>query len=481
MFDNQQMIGNAEKNTMNFSSHQFAQSAQRSLDKIVPYCRENSRVQQVLLFVFAFYAFSNLISMAVMSLGAVALVFVLASVVLRSFWVGSSPRENSSLKSQLSKSELSFGVADFMYLKLSLAFALVCFGSLVAAKSFPLYFEGHSVSVRLFKDSLKLWYLFWPLVIAFGLQLLTDVNRARVVKVVFYTFLILCAVGIIQHYTGWPRKQHIPESPAYHHAVLFIGHHLSVSSIFIFPWFIFLNRAWNRRFGGNPTQAKRDYKMLFFVLAGAVLLFFTYSRMLWISWPLGCALFVVLKLSRKSRLKVIFCAILVFIAFAMIPDVRMRFVSNQGISERESIWRNNLVLFKRRPLLGVGWQHSIDHLSFYKKYELKDAKFFAGHSHNNFLEALVTTGGVGAFIWLLWWMYIFNLAWKSRRFEKNSDYVSGSGLFSALVVFQLNGLTQVNFGDAKVLHQLMWIIGWMLFEQRQRNMQNETKKIEGHS
>lgn len=418
----------------------------RLLENIVPSCKENPQIQRILLAAFGFYAFSNLISMAVMSLGAITLVLVLLGVTFR------TARTPSTSDSS------TFGIVDLTYFKWTLALIVACIASLGATKFFPLSFEGHSVTVRLFRDSMKLWYFVWPLVIAFGLQLLTVSNRKRVMNVVFYTFLGLCAVGVIQHYTGWPRKQHIPENPVLHHAVLFIGHHLSVSSIFIFPWFIFLNRAWNARF--------KDKKMVFFVIAGAILLFFTYSRMLWISWPLGCALFVVLKLPRKSRVKVILAVAVALAAFTLIPDVRMRFTSSQGIFTRELIWKHNFELFQRRPILGVGWQHSIDHKTLYEKHELKHTGFFEGHSHNNFLEALVTTGVVGALIWLFWWIYIFKVAWQSRHFEGQADYVSGTGLFCAMVVFQLNGLTQVNFGDAKVLHQLMWVIGWMLFERR---------------
>ena len=34
------------------------------------------------------------------------------------------------------------------------------------------------------------------------------------------------------------------------------------------------------------------------------------------------------------------------------------------------------------------------------------------------------------------------------------------GLLCAWIVFQLNGLTQVNFWEGKVMHQMMWAVAW---------------------
>jgi hypothetical protein len=50
-----------------------------------------------------------------------------------------------------------------------------------------------------------------------------------------------------------------------------------------------------------------------------------------------------------------------------------------------------------------------------------------------------------------------------RRGVRVAGYNLSYGILSALIVFQINGLTQVNFWEAKVQHQLMWMVGWILF------------------
>ncbi|MBU6376699.1 MAG: hypothetical protein KGQ59_11925, partial [Bdellovibrionales bacterium] len=38
---------------------------------------------------------------------------------------------------------------------------------------------------------------------------------------------------------------------------------------------------------------------------------------------------------------------------------------------------------------------------------------------------------------------------------------------AAFIVFHLNGLTQVNFWEGKVQHQLFWVVAWVLFWRQQ--------------
>ncbi len=41
--------------------------------------------------------------------------------------------------------------------------------------------------------------------------------------------------------------------------------------------------------------------------------------------------------------------------------------------------------------------------------------------------------------------------------------VAARAFFCAWLTFMLNGLTQENFWDAKVTHQMSFVIAWMLF------------------
>jgi hypothetical protein len=74
-----------------------------------------------------------------------------------------------------------------------------------------------------------------------------------------------------------------------------------------------------------------------------------------------------------------------------------------------------------------------------------------------------STGTIGFLFFLLWWGFLFwVLAVEIRNPSLVGDPNFTKGLFAALIVFQINGITQVNFWDAKVQHQLMWIVAWIL-------------------
>jgi hypothetical protein len=79
---------------------------------------------------------------------------------------------------------------------------------------------------------------------------------------------------------------------------------------------------------------------------------------------------------------------------------------------------------------------------------------------------LGSTGVIGLLAWLIW-----NAVWVGLLIPaKARGYVEGVGkgpyfgraLLCTWLVFQLNGLTQVNFWEAKVLHQLTWATAWLL-------------------
>ena len=82
---------------------------------------------------------------------------------------------------------------------------------------------------------------------------------------------------------------------------------------------------------------------------------------------------------------------------------------------------------------------------------------FVGHAHNNLLEMLGGTGIIGTLTWILWTLWIFKMSLETAR-HKDPWGDAAWGFFCAWIVFQINGLTQVNFWEGKVLHQMMWSI-----------------------
>jgi O-antigen ligase len=294
-------------------------------------------------------------------------------------------------------------------------------------------------------------------------------KRITVLRAWLGTFVLLSAVGVVQHFTGWPRPQAIPGVPGRFHATLFLGHHLSVASVFIFPFFVLLDflRQTPSSKAAALAPSRADRIAVFprwFLLIGAVLGFMTlgltYSRTLWVALPIGIALWALLSAPRKLRVPVVIAIILAAASATQVPWVKSRLSAQMGIHTREDLWEANLKMFESRPLTGVGLKHNQELSGYYLMEKYHSSNVFSGHAHNNVLDFLGGTGLIGLLAWIVWWVFIFR--WTICPGVRVVGYDLSLGLLCALVVFQLNGLTQVNFWEAKVQHQLMWAVAWLL-------------------
>lgn len=411
----------------------------------MPLTQQENR-QSALTLALCIYAVSTLISMAVMSIGTAILVVAL-------LWFYGGPR---ALLSQI-REDLKASVWARRYLWVSIALALCCVGSLVWAKIAPLSYGGQSSPVHVFKDSLKLWYLFWPLPLVAGLGALTPERRTKILTSWIATCAVLGMVAIIQHFTGWPRPQGIPsnEPPLRYHATLFLGHHLSVASILIFPFFASLDFF------------KRKGEWFWGVAAalGALALFLTYSRTLWAALPIAIFVWMLVSLPKRGKVALIALAILGAAGASQLHAIQARFQSwdfKYSVDTRAELWKANLEFLKERPVLGVGWKHNQE-LSGYYLMDLHHTKdVFSGHAHNNLLDMLGGTGILGALCWVAWSVLAIAMAWTAWRRRLAASDTFALGLLCAWIAFQLNGITQVNFWEAKVTHQATWMVAWSL-------------------
>ena len=390
--------------------------------------------------------------MATMSVGATIVFFALVLTSL-------SPAE---LKTEL-KTELARKTSG-TYFRLSLFLALACLVSLVGGALFPLsYGNKHSV-VHFASDMAKAWYLFWPLILVIGLRRITESDRFFVIQAWMWAFGLLSFVGIIQYFTGWPRPQPIPGEISRYHATLFLGHHLSVASVFIFPFFVCLDlfrHAWHR--ASLPKRVNPTYlKYVFGVISGlgCITLFLTYSRTLWIALPIGILIGLLWGLPRKMWPAFGLLCILALGTLSLLPSVQRRIHVDMGIGPRVELWKANFEFFKRRPVTGVGWRHNQELSGYYLIEKNHSSDVFSGHAHNNLIDMLGGTGLLGTLAWLVWCSYIFIILFQKK--DQNHLLNFKHALICAWIVFHLNGLTQVNFWEAKVQHQMAWVIAWSL-------------------
>jgi O-antigen ligase len=358
-----------------------------------------------------------------------------------------------------------------IYFIISSILAGACALSLLGAELFPLGFGGKYIQVHFLKDMAKVWYFFWPCILVIGLKRLGHEQQRTVLNAWLLTFGLLSALGILQYFLGWPRPQPIPGEPGHFHATLFLGHHLSVASIFIFPFFAALDLAYLSYLQTTPKPQPgsrfrlKVYSLIAFL--GFFTLILTYSRTLWVALPLGIILWVLLTLPKKLKIAGCMILLILTVSVTQYPPVQRRLLDGIGIATRQDLWQANLEFLKQRPISGVGWHHNQELSGYYLMDKYKTTEVFSGHAHNNFLDILGSQGIFGAIAWLAWCACVIWLLIRKRNLSQNQKPIENGLLFSnglicAWFVFQINGLTQVNFWEGKVEHQLAWIIAWSL-------------------
>ncbi len=251
-----------------------------------------------------------------------------------------------------------------------------------------------------------------------------------------------------------------PLLPGFFHPVLLLGHHLSVANIWIFPFFASLDIFF------DPLLFKqlRVPRGLFFIILslGLFVLIFSYSRTLWVALPLGLLAWMSTRLPKKYLVADVLFLIGATGILSQTPWIQSRLHSQMGIGERLSLWRTNFIFFQNRPIFGVGLGKNQDLTSYYFKWHLPyEDVVFVGHAHNVYLELLAGIGVVGLLAWCIWIGVQFALL--HRIHHQKTTFNFAPGLLGAWIVFLVNGVTQVNFWEGKVLHQVMWVVGLTLF------------------
>jgi O-antigen ligase len=398
---------------------------------------------KALTWALGIYGVLTLGSMATMSVGAALVGLALL------FFLGDS----KGLWQEVTKARANPAYEKYAMVSLAL---LICLAlSLIVASLFPLAYGGRSSEVHFLTDLSKAWYLLWPLFLAPALIAAGPQGRKNILRAWLIAFGALSVLGILQYFTGFPRMREIPGTNRFH-AEIFFGHHLSAASILIFPFFAALDLSTRKDALTRTGLSRRTLAVI--AALGAVCLFFSFSRMLWVALPIGCFVWICWALPPEKRGTVLAASTLGLILVFLLPPVSRRILDMRGILTRGELWTTNLEFFKERPLTGVGWHHNGELSGYYLMNKHQVEHVFSGHAHNNLLDVMGGTGLLGTLAWLAWCvisiLILLPIAKKGEGFAR--------GLVCAWLVFQLNGLTQVNFWEAKVLHQISWVVAWSL-------------------
>ncbi len=106
--------------------------------------------------------------------------------------------------------------------------------------------------------------------------------------------------------------------------------------------------------------------------------------------------------------------------------------------ERLSQWRAALAGFKERPIFGFGYLNfESQSIPLKLKYGI-EASYYGGHAHNNYLEALASTGIFGFLLFMLWQIF-----WLVEMYKRD-DLIAKLAI-PFIVAFIVSGQTQATF------------------------------------
>lgn len=235
------------------------------------------------------------------------------------------------------------------------------------------------------------------------------------------------------------------------------NHHLTFSNVFLFYAIIFTAL-------GLFVRGRKWWLALSALLF--IDCFWTQSRTLWAALPL-VSLLLVLPFGWKKVTGVLAGLVVIFIV-AYFSDAGFKqrldrtLLPGEGeysLSEREKLWQLSLFIFQKKPLLGAGWNNNE---RYCRRYEVERTGAtsipFCGHAHSLWLNVLAATGLLGIIAFLLLWVAVFRALIRSMRYYPRGtlEWAIAYGLIVAFIGFQIQGVTQWNFGDAEVLHNVIF-------------------------
>jgi O-antigen ligase len=137
-------------------------------------------------------------------------------------------------------------------------------------------------------------------------------------------------------------------------------------------------------------------------------------------------------------------------------------------------WKTGIKMIQDYPIFGIG---DIDILKMYRSYKTPEYHGEGSHMHNNVLNILLTLGIFGFICWCIMMVYLI------MRLIRINYLTKKDGLFnifavisiSAMIAFQISGLTEWNFGDFEFTAVLWFTLGLAFLAEKLFKQTAESK------
>ena len=104
--------------------------------------------------------------------------------------------------------------------------------------------------------------------------------------------------------------------------------------------------------------------------------------------------------------------------------------ANYALIERQAHWQAALNMLTEQPWTGVGFSN---YQPVYEQYRLLNWPMPLGHAHNIYLNVAAETGLIGLGLYLLLWISIFGLTFRTIRRARGIERAIAIGLMGAWV------------------------------------------------
>jgi O-antigen ligase len=188
------------------------------------------------------------------------------------------------------------------------------------------------------------------------------------------------------------------------------------------------------------------------------------SRGVWVAMA-AAFLIMAFYLGRRYAWTMLISGVVVITASLILSptlhDRLLSIVSSKTASavDRERIWSANLAMVKDYPILGVGYGENERLIGDY--YQRLGVDGQIGHAHNTFVQFLAGTGIVGFVLFMffaVFYLYLCHQLWYSIPANRPWLRAFVLGALGAQVVLHVGGLTECNFKDMEVNHEIMLIL-----------------------
>ncbi|TDX59245.1 O-antigen ligase family protein [Orenia marismortui] len=219
-------------------------------------------------------------------------------------------------------------------------------------------------------------------------------------------------------------------------------------------------------------------KKVIILLLGITMFIFlvlTKTRGAWLGFTGGLSVLAWLK---DKRIIIVFLIILVMLSlflpgqFTNIAKSIIDIKNNPSNLTRIALWQTSWRIFKDHPINGIGWggfkrYYKSNFEKYPVKYEvtetrekghIENLKKF-DHVHNNFLQFLVQAGIIALLSFIILMFFILELLYKGYYdLEENNLKLFVLASFCGVITFNIQGLTEFNFGDTETLRFFWFLI-----------------------